>query len=129
MVWMPAFNNRSSMRGPMPHRRRTGSGARNAASVPGGTTTRPSGLRRSEAILATSLFAARPTEAVSEVAARRRSFRARAMASPGPRARRLPVTSRKASSIDRGSTRSVKPRRMAMTSADTAAYFSMSTPR
>ena len=41
-----------------------GSGARNAASSPGGTTTSPSGLRRSEATFATSLVAATPTEAV-----------------------------------------------------------------
>ncbi len=40
---------------PTPHRRRIGSGARKAASSPGRTTTRPSGFRRSEAILATSL--------------------------------------------------------------------------
>ena len=42
---------------PTPHSRPIGSGARKAASSPGGTTTRPSGLRRSEAILATSLVA------------------------------------------------------------------------
>ena len=40
---------------PTPHSRPIGSGARNAASSPGGTTTSPSGLRRSDAILATSL--------------------------------------------------------------------------
>ena len=51
--------------GPTPHRREIGSGARNAASLPGSTTTRPSGLRRSLAILATSLVEATPTEAVS----------------------------------------------------------------
>ena len=51
--------------GPTPHRREIGSGARNDASSPGGTTTRPSGLRRSDPILATSLVRATPTEAVS----------------------------------------------------------------
>ena len=53
---------------PTPHSRRISSGARNAASSPGSTTTRPSGLRRSDAILATSLVVATPTEIVRSTA-------------------------------------------------------------
>ena len=57
---------------PTPHSREIGSGARKAASSPAGTTTSPSGLRRSEAILATSLVVATPTEAVSPTSSRTR---------------------------------------------------------
>ena len=55
---------------PTPHRRQIGRGARNASSPPAGTTTRPSGLRRSDAILATSLVEATPTDAVNWASAR-----------------------------------------------------------
>jgi hypothetical protein len=48
---------------PTPHSREIGSGARNVSSSPSGTTTNPSGLRRSDAILATSFVLATPTEA------------------------------------------------------------------
>ena len=65
IVATPKSRSAVAVDGPTPHSREIGSGARNAASSPGGTTTRPSGLRRSLPILATSFVAATPTEAVS----------------------------------------------------------------
>ena len=103
-----------------------GSGARKAASVPGGTTTRPSGLRMSEATFATSFEVATPTEAVRWVSLRTASFSRAATVSPSPNARRLPVTSRNASSIETGSTQSLKRPRTSITWRETAAYLSMS---
>ena len=129
MVCTPSRASSSSIFGPTPQSRRTGRGARNAASVPGGTTTRPSGLRMSEATLATSFEVATPTEAVSWISRRIASLRRRAISSPVPNARPLPLTSRNASSIETGSTRSVKRRRIFMIRSDSRPYFSMFTGR
>ena len=114
---------------PTPHSREIGSGARNAASSPGGTTTSPSGLRRSEAILATSLVVATPTEAVSPTSSVTARLIAPAIASPSPNRACDPVTSRKASSIEIGWTWSVKRRRIAMTSRLARWYLRPSTGR
>ncbi len=122
----PSFASASSIFGPTPQSRRTGSGARKAASVPGGTTTRPSGFCMSEAILATSFEVATPTEAVSPVSSRIAALSFRPISTPDPIARALPVTSRNASSIETGSTRSVKRSKTAMIRSDSRAYFSMS---
>ncbi len=92
---------------PTPHSRAIGSGARNASSSPSGTTTSPSGLRRSEAILATSFVLATPTEAVSPTSARTSSLIRRAIVGPSPNSAIDPVTSRNASSIEIGSTAGV----------------------
>jgi hypothetical protein len=54
---------------------------------------------------------------------------ARATSRGGPRSKAVPVTSRKASSIDSGSTSGEKSPRMAMICVDTCAYFAMSTGR
>ncbi len=59
---------------------------------------RPSGLARSEAILATSLFVATPTEAVSPVISRMRALMRWAIDTESPKSSRLWVTSRNASS-------------------------------
>ena len=48
--------------GPTPHSRDTGSGARNACSVPGTTASTPSGLARSLASLARNFVEATPTD-------------------------------------------------------------------
>ena len=92
---------------PTPHSREIGSGARNASSSPTGTTTNPSGLRRSDAILATSFVLATPTEAVSPTSARVSSLIRRAIDGPSPNSAADPVTSRNASSIEIGSTSGV----------------------
>ena len=63
-VVMPISQRRLSVAAPMPLIARTGRGARNDASVPGGTTVRPRGFWRSEAILATVLLVPRPIEQV-----------------------------------------------------------------
>ena len=60
----PKSRSASAVLPPTPHSLEIGSGARNAASSPGGTTTSPSGLRSSDAILATSFVDATPTDAV-----------------------------------------------------------------
>ena len=57
-----AFRSRSSARGPTPGSFRTSSGARNAASRPGGTTVSPPGLRRSLATFATTFEVETPSE-------------------------------------------------------------------
>ena len=69
----------------------------------GRTTTRPSGFLSSDAIFATSLFGATPTEQVSAVSARTRRLISAAIESAGPKAAMLAVTSRNASSSDRPS--------------------------
>ena len=69
-VSMPSRCNRSSATGPIPHSRRTGRPASNAASSSGRTTRRPSGLARSEAILAICLPEPAPTEATRPVRSR-----------------------------------------------------------
>ena len=59
-VCTPSAASLRSVAGPTPHRRRAGSGWRNSSSVPGSTTSRPSGLARSLASLASSLVVATP---------------------------------------------------------------------
>ena len=127
MVAMPIPVSVSASTFPTPHSRSTGSGARNPASVPGGTITRPSGFRRSEATLATNLFAASPAEAVRPVSARIRVLIRRTASSGGPKSACVPDRSTNASSTETGSTSGEKPPRIAMISPDTRWYLSMST--
>ncbi len=70
MVATPNCASRSPATGPTPHRLRTGSGNITSAWSRRGTTTTPSGLASSEAILAYCLPAPAPTDAGSPVAAR-----------------------------------------------------------
>ena len=70
----PAPRSRASARGPTPGRRRTASGARKRASVPGGTTVIPPGLRRSDAILQTTFDVPTPSEHVRLVVAAHRGL-------------------------------------------------------
>ena len=102
--------------GPTPHSRPTASGARNAASSPGATTTSPSGLREVRRDLRHELGRwPTPTETVSPTSSWTASLMRRAIVSPSPNSAREPVTSRNASSIDTGSTCEVNRRRIAMT--------------
>ena len=114
---------------PTPQIRSTGSGARNRASPPGATTTRPSGFSRSEATFARNLFGARPAEAVRRVSSRMRTLIRRTAASGLPKSRSVPVRSTNASSTETGSTRGEKPARIAMIWSETSRYFAMSTGR
>ena len=78
---------------------RTGSGARKAASVPGGTTVRPPGLSRSLAILATVLLDPSPIEHEMPSSLTRRAMRS-TMAMGLSAAKRPGVTSKNASSME-----------------------------
>ena len=102
----PRPARRSCARGPAGAAPTAGRAPR--ARAPAVTTVSPSGLSRSEAILATSLLGATPTEAVSPVSSRMRSLMRRAISHRRCRgARWLAVTSRKASSSDRPCTSGV----------------------
>ena len=70
IVSTPPRPSRSSARGPTPGSLRTGNGARNDASLPAGTTVIPPGLRRSLAILETTLQLETPSEQERLVAPR-----------------------------------------------------------
>ncbi len=102
--------------GPTPQRRETGSGARNAASVPGSTTSTPSGLARSLASLARNLVEATPTDRHSPLSASTRRRMVAAIAAGAPSMRRAPATSMNASSIDSCSTSGEIDARIAITS-------------
>ena len=107
---------RSSRRSP--NRRPTGSGSSVAVTSSARMTVRPSGLCISEASFASSLLCETPTEAVSPVRSRMRFLISRAMSSPLPKRPVLAVTSRKASSSDSPSTRSVNSRKISNTCAE-----------
>ena len=123
----PYSRSAAAIWGPTPHSRPIASGARKAASSPGGTTTSPSGLRRSDAIFATSFVLATPTDAVSCVSSWIASLIRRAAAAPGPHSASVPVRSRNASSMETGSTSGVNRRRIAMTRPLSAWYLRPST--
>ncbi len=127
MVVMPDSASRSAVLGPTPHNSPQGSGARKAASCPGGTTwmalggpsPRARALPTLLAILATSLLAATPSEQgrCSSLRMAACKLRATVSASSG-----RSLTSRKASSMESCSTKGVRPRRMAITWRETALY-------
>jgi len=77
--------------------------------------------------LATSFVLATPTDAVRPTSALVSSLIRPAIVGPSPKSAAEPVTSRKASSIEIGSTSGVKRRRIAMTSRLTRWYFAPST--
>ena len=91
---------------PMPLMARTSSGARNARSQPGGTTVRPRGFSRSDAILATVLPVPRPMEHVIP-SSRTRAWTRVQISTGLSREKRPGVTSKKASSTDTCSTSGV----------------------
>ena len=107
-VWMPARRSRSAVAGPTPGMTVTCIGRSSSTSVPGGTTTSPSGLSRSLATLAMNFEVPIPTDAVSPPVTstiRSRSSSANAVTSatsrPGSSAR---SRSTNASSSESGST-------------------------
>ena len=114
-VSIPSSRSRAEVLGPTPHSFSTASGARNSASVPGATSTKPPGLRRSEATLAHNLLLATPTLTTSPASSSTRDLIWRAIASPSPKAAALPVTSRNASSRLIGSTSGVYDLKMPIT--------------
>ncbi len=83
--------------------------------MPGSTTSSPSGLASSLAILASIFVVATPTDATRPVSSRTRARMSVAISAPVPWRRRAPRASRKASSSEMGSTSGVYERRIAMT--------------
>ena len=79
-------------------------------------------MQRAEAIFATNLTGATPTEQVMDCCSRTCRLISSAMALGEPSLRLAPDTSRNASSSESGSTSGVTARKMAMTSLDTAPY-------
>src|SRR5690606_20344307 len=77
-----------------------------------------------EAIFATCFVAAPPTLQVMPTSCLMRRLMSDATSPGEPQSLRTPLTSRKASSIDRGSTRGVMLRKMSMTCADVSRYRS-----
>ena len=103
-VVIPHARSLRAVTGPTPHSRSTGSGRRKASSPSGGTTSRPSGLATALATLARNFVRATPT-VIGRPTRSRTSRRRRAAISTGvPAIRRMPRTSRNASSIDSPST-------------------------
>ena len=108
--------------GPTPHSRSTGSGCRNASSVPAGTTSSPSGLATALATLARNFVTATPTVIGSPTSSRTRRRSRSAICSGEPAIRRMPRTSRNASSIDRPSTSGVVSRNTSNTALLASEY-------
>ena len=117
---MPCSSSRAAVFGPTPKSRPTGSGSSIARTSCGRIRVSPSGLCMSEASFASSLLCETPTEAVSPVRSRIRFLISRAMSSPLPKSPVLPVTSRKASSSESPSTRSVNSRKTSNTWLETS---------
>ena len=108
MTRMPAFSSEAWPAGPMPQMRRMGRGERKASVSSRPITEKPRGLSRSEATLARNLLCESPTEPVRPSSSYiRRISRASMTAGGAPWSRSVPERSRKASSSDRGSMRSV----------------------
>ena len=115
MVRRPRPRTTFSVFGPTPHSRETGKGARNSGTPPSGTTTRPSGLRKSLATFAANFTSAIPTEAVSPRRSRMRALIFAACSTAGRKRAIERVTSRNASSRERPSTSGVNSWKMAKT--------------
>lgn len=101
---MPAPCSLAAVAAPTPETRPTGSGCRNANSVPGSITSRPSGLAIVLASLATTFVLATPTLIGRPTCSRTVRLSVTAICSGEPEIRSRPVTSRNASSIEMRST-------------------------
>ncbi len=108
----------ASVRSPTPHSAAVGSGCKKVRTPWAGTSSSPSGLHRADAILATNIDGATPTEQVSCSCEATLARMAAATRTGDPRRRRAPVTSRNASSRDSGWTIGVTSRKIAMIAAD-----------
>ncbi len=118
-VCSPSRVSSFSVFSPTPHSAPTGSGCRNATTPAAGTTSRPSGLLRVEASLATNFVDAMPTEQVMPCSSATRSRISWPITAGRPSRRTAPETSRKASSRDNGSTIGVIDRKISITPAET----------
>ena len=115
MVSMPSRSRMAPVLPPTPQRAPTGRPCRNSTAASLGMRRRPSGLACEEAILATDLVAAMPTDAGRPTASRMRVRMRRAMWVGEPRRRREPATSRNASSMETCSRAGVIVARIPMT--------------
>ena len=105
----------------------TGLSTRNAAASLRLNTAKPRGLSRSEASLARNLLSLSPIDTViASVSSTRRASVARSWAGHAPWSAWVPPRSRKASSIDNGSTTGVSRSISARTARPTSLYFAMS---
>ena len=120
----PSRCSSRSVRSPTPQSAPTGSGWRKSSTPSRGTTSRPSGLHRVEATLATNFVLATPTEQVTPWASTTCARIIAAIAAGAPSRRRAPATSRNASSSESGSTSGVTARKIAITPFDTSEYAS-----
>ena len=119
-VSTPASRRRAAVFGPTPHSSEIASGARNAASSPGGTIVSPSGLSRSDAILAIDFVVPAPQEIVSPVSSRTRSLIQRpTSAGVAPDSTRCEM-SMNASSSESGSTSGETLRKISITCCETS---------
>jgi hypothetical protein len=118
IVRIPAERSLASAFGPIPHSDRIGNGAKNCASVPGGTTTNPSGFSMSDATLATLLLLATPADSVSDVSRFTSALRSAAISRGDAPSLTHPLTSRYASSSESGSTSGVSARKIVITRRD-----------
>ncbi len=103
-VSIPTRRIRAAVAGPTPHSASIGSGWRNASSPSGGTTSSPSGFACALATLARNFVRATPTVIGSPTRSRTSRRSRRAICSGVPAIRSIPRASRKASSIESGST-------------------------
>jgi hypothetical protein len=115
----------ASVLGPTPHRRPTGKGARNTRASPGATSFCPLGLAKSQAILATNLTEAMPADDGKPTSVAIRSRRLEAIRPGGPNRLTEAVTSKNASSRERGSISGVTVLKMAKTASLAASYAVM----
>ena len=117
-------SSRFAVRGPTPKIAETDSGARIVCTSSGRITRKPSGLSMSLASLAMNLELATPTDATSPVSRRMSRLIARPISAGSPPEYSQPVTSRKASSSESGSTSGVYERKIDMILRLSAVYFS-----
>ena len=127
IVFRPAFSRRASATLPTPQMRPTGMGARRRDASSRPMTEKPRGFCMSDASFARNLQSLKPTETVTPTSISiRRARRASVGIAPPPLAPSQPARSRKASSIDKGSTKGVSARILSRMSCPTAAYLRMS---
>ena len=123
----PARASRRWAAAPTPGRSETGLPARNPAASARPMTEKPRGLARSEAIFARNLLGASPIDTVMPTSAStRRANRASVRAGLPWWTRSVPVRSRKASSMETGSTAGVSSSISSRTARPATLYFSMS---
>jgi len=116
---------RFAVTAPTPNIFSTGSLDTKASTWSGVTVNWPSGFSQSLAIFAMNLFGAIPHEMVMPSSSRTARRISRAMSVALPSKSEQVLTSRKASSSDRGSIMSVKRSKISLTCSDTSLYLAM----